>query len=76
MTKQTTFVMNGGKRAKIKGAVGTQSGFLQKKQKKNFIVLFGCKSSYQGYMSRTMKFPTMWYVRPAKDQISLPIRAV
>ena len=28
------------------------------------------------YMSRGMGFPTMWYVRPAKPQISLRIRAV
>ena len=28
------------------------------------------------YMSRDMRFPTMWYVRPAKPQISLRIRAV
>ena len=28
------------------------------------------------YLSRDMRFPTMWYVRPAKAQISLCIRAV
>ena len=28
------------------------------------------------YMSQRMRFPTMWYVRPAKSQISLRIRAV
>ena len=28
------------------------------------------------YMSHYMIFPTMWYVRPAKPQISLRIRAV
>ena len=27
-------------------------------------------------MSRNMRFPTMWYVRPAKPQISLRLRAV
>ena len=27
-------------------------------------------------MSHDMRFPTMWYVRPAKPQISLCIRAV
>ena len=27
-------------------------------------------------MSRNMIFPTMWYMRPAKPQISLRIRAV
>ena len=27
-------------------------------------------------LSRNMRFPTMWYVRPAKPQISLRIRAV
>ena len=28
------------------------------------------------YVSQCMKFPIMWYVQPAKPQISLPIRAV
>ena len=28
------------------------------------------------HLSRDMRFPTMWYVRPAKPQISLRIRAV
>ena len=28
------------------------------------------------HMSRDMRFQTMWYVRPAKPQISLRIRAV
>ena len=27
-------------------------------------------------LSRDMRFPTMWYVRPAKPQTSLRIRAV
>ena len=31
---------------------------------------------FVGYMSRDMRFPTMWYVRPAKAQTSLRIRAV
>ena len=30
----------------------------------------------QKQMSQCMRFPTMWYVRPAKPQISLRIRAV
>ena len=30
----------------------------------------------EGEMSRDIRFPTMWYVRPAKPQISLRIRAV
>ena len=29
-----------------------------------------------GYMSRDMRFPTIWYVRPAKPQTSLRIRAL
>ena len=29
---------------------------------------------YPQHMSRDMRFPTMWYVRPAKRQISLRIR--
>ena len=53
------------------------------------IVLFPdlCRLSYfdsmindchipKSYMSRDMRFPTMWYVRPAKPQISLRICAV
>ena len=28
------------------------------------------------YLSQCMRFPTIWYVRPAKPQISLRIRAV
>ena len=28
------------------------------------------------HMSRAMRFPTMWYVQPAKTQTSLNIRAV
>ena len=31
---------------------------------------------YDHNMRQFMKFPTMWYVRPAKHQISLRIRAV
>ena len=34
------------------------------------------KSYVAAHMSRDMRFPTMWYVRPAKPQISLRIRAV
>ena len=30
----------------------------------------------EGNMSHDMRFPTMWYVRPAKPQISLRIHAV
>ena len=31
---------------------------------------------YEVYMSPDIKFPTMWYVQPAKAQISLRICAV
>ena len=31
---------------------------------------------FQIYMRRKMRFSTMWYVRPAKAQTSLGIRAV
>ena len=34
------------------------------------------ESHNQNNMSRDMRFPTMWYVRPAKAQTSLRIRAV
>ena len=33
-------------------------------------------SELQGNMSQCMRFPIMWYVRPAKAQISLRIRTV
>ena len=35
-----------------------------------------CYSEKKYNMSQCMRFPTMWYVRPAKPQISLRIRAV
>ena len=34
------------------------------------------KKIFIAIISRDMGFPTMWYVRPAKPQISLRIRAV
>ena len=37
---------------------------------------FICKINMYSYMSQCMRFPTMWYVRPAKAQTSLRIRAV
>ena len=36
----------------------------------------GCIRKIKADLSRDMRFPTMWYVRPAKPQISLRIRAV
>ena len=36
----------------------------------------GCIRMIETDLSRDMRFPTMWYVRPAKPQISLHIRAV
>ena len=43
-----------------------------KGQKKLFL-----EHGYIAYqMSQCMRFPTIWYVRPAKPQISLRIRAV
>ena len=33
-------------------------------------------AAYANYMSGDIRFPTMWYVRPAKLQVSLRIRAV
>ena len=38
---------------------------------KRFLVLY-----YYVYLSRDMRFQSMWYVRPAKAQTSLRIRAV
>ena len=35
-----------------------------------------CFKETAAYMSRNLIFPTMWYLRPAKSQISLRIRAV
>ena len=40
------------------------------------IGLFIVVTYFEIYMSQCMRFPTMWYVRPAKPQISLRIRAV
>ena len=34
------------------------------------------KRELKHQLSQCMRFPTMWYVRPAKPQISLRIRAV
>ena len=36
----------------------------------------GCRASGNFDMSQCMRFPTIWYVRPAKPQTSLRIRAV
>ena len=38
--------------------------------------LKACFENVNIHMSRGMRFPTMWFVRPAKPQISLRIRAV
>ena len=35
-----------------------------------------CITTFRNYMSCDMRFPTMWYVRPAKPHISLGIRSV
>ena len=35
-----------------------------------------CSKAIRMHFSRDMRFPTMWYVRPAKPQISLCIRTV
>ena len=35
-----------------------------------------CSDGSKNNMSRDMRFPTIWYVRPAKAKISLRIRAV
>ena len=39
-------------------------------------LLYICEVHLQVQMSRDPIFPTMWYVRPAKPQINLRIRAV
>ena len=46
------------------------------KKKKSKDSLKACFENGNIHMSRGMRFPTMWYVRPAKPQISLRIRAV
>ena len=38
--------------------------------------MVGLHSLAMKHLSRNMRFPTMWYVRPAKAQTSLRIRAV
>ena len=45
---------------------------IHKDEKGNKVMLF----LYWLQMSCDMRFPTMWYVRPANPQISLRIRAV
>ena len=40
------------------------------------VALIFCVCSLFCDMSQCMRFPTMWYVRPAEPQISLRIRAV
>ena len=47
---------------------------MMRRQKKNKVLERNGKHSSS--MSRDMRFPTMWYVRLAKPQISLRIRAV
>ena len=48
----------------------------------DFISKYKVKTTRQGsknriyHLSQCMRFPTMWYVRPAKPQISLRIRTV
>ena len=39
-------------------------------------LVYGFNGSYICDVSRNMRFPTMWYVWPAKPQISLRICAV
>ena len=58
--------------------------FFQLKNKDNFLMFheYICINTYQYKqtctinMSQCMRFPTKWYVGPAKAQISLRIRAV
>ena len=40
------------------------------------VISFVEKNDMENNLSRDMRFPTMWYVLPAKAQTSLHIRAV
>ena len=52
-------------------------GYIQKKRLRETVVLSTHSIlAYMFQMSPRMRFPTMWYVRPSKPQISLRIRAV
>ena len=53
----------------------THDRFLYSSKGTQFIYMFFV-IIMQWHMSRDMIFPSMWYVRPAKPQISLRIRAV
>ena len=55
--------------------------FLKKWHEKQFNFFWGLRYDcniclYESNLSQCMRFPTMWYVRPSKPQISLRIRAV
>ena len=52
----------------VGGGVGGGSNCFSREVRTSF--------SSRKQMSRSMGFPTMWYVRPAKPQISLRVRAV
>ena len=43
---------------------------------KRVLINVGISGFYENKISQCMRFPTIWYVRPAKPQISLRIRAV
>ena len=40
------------------------------------LVTYSCMIGVSTKLSHDMRFPTMWYVRPAKPQTSMRIRAV
>ena len=50
-------------------------GLIDRRVTVRFIACTFCILQELLHLSRDMKFPTMWYVRPAKPQISLRIRA-
>ena len=56
----------------VRGSVSVSNAYIGKStvKKKNY------KADFVNNLSQCMRFPTMWYVRPAKPQISLRIRAV
>ena len=53
---------------------GSPESFLNEKKWRDMLTSSVYQSKLQ--LSKCMIFPTMWYVRPAKPQISLRIRAV
>ena len=53
-----------------------QGGFCIQTKWQSELKTYQKQAGAKTYLSQCVRFPTMWYVRPAKAQISLRIRAV